>query len=187
MGKNSPHRKTGGKTGRPQARVRIPTEAEQAPALGVQPATYYKTGMTDAQMSSRQLYRARVLVEKIYKRPGPYARVQLAKKKKGAAYDTSNPTIKTYCGLMDIEITRQPDKVTRLTAANIATLPKNHRELILQIVQKKVKSSLRLGNEFHSIREYTQEGARRLIEEDGGTVVNQLEYQASDYRRKGER
>lgn len=166
------------KRGQPAATARIPMPQEIQAAVKVVPDVHY--GMTRQQMAKAAEYRAACMVDEIRRKPGKYARKQLA-----APLGISYPTIKAHCQRGGIVITPQPPKLTELTPAEVAALPTDRKALRLMILQKKVRLNVSLSNEYHMITEYTQEGARRLMEA-GGSKINKIEWQASDYQIKEE-
>lgn len=175
-GKNS---KRGRAEGRPAKLARIPTEHELNAALDIAPAHYY--GMTLEQISNAAQYRAEALADEIRRKPGKYARAQLA-----APMGISFPTIKNYCDRAGIERTQNPPKLTELKPENITVLPANYRALRLAILKKQQAPNVYLQDERGNRFAYTQTGAQQSAEMSGGKLYR-AEYQASTYTPKAQR
>ncbi len=179
---NSPHRSTGKPMGKPQARAKVPTEADINAALDIKPAnryglTYYP--MAPNVIGNAKRYRAEVLRDVIRRKPGKYARKQI----KNLAGIRSNSTIKVYCDETGTVRTPQPPRLIELTPAQLLELPTNHRERVKLIKQKKLNPVPCLQDERGIKHEYTQAGAQRADDLGEGKLYR-VEYQASDYRLK---
>lgn len=172
--------KRGRDEGRPEQAVRIPTEQELNAALDVTPVHYYGMDLLDVIGNPAQ-YRAEALADEIRRKPGRYARAQLA-----APLGISNPTIKTYCERAGIDRQQNPPKLTPLKPDEIAALPANYRALRLEILKKHIAPNVYLQDERGNRHAYTQAGAEQSARMDGGQLYR-AEYQASTYTPKGER
>ena len=170
--------KRGRAEGRPQARATIPTESQVNQALGIVPSHYY--GMTPEVIGNAKQYRAACMADVIRRKPGKHARKQLAE-----PLGISYPTIKAYCEVAGIIRTQTPPKLKDLTPEDVIALPADHRERRLMLLQKKAQPNVYLLDERGTRHEYTQAGARQAAALGGGKL-RRAEYQASDYRPKGE-
>jgi hypothetical protein len=171
--------KRGRLEGRPRKTARIPTRAEIAKAANVVPDVCYL--MTVEQIRSAAEYRAACMADEIWRKPGKYARKQLT----APMGIKSNSTIKAYCERVGIVRTPQPPKLVELTPAQVLELPENHRARRLMIAQKKIKPNAYMVDERGTRHELTQAGALHAAAMGGGKLYR-AEYQASDYRRKGD-
>lgn len=172
--------KRGRAEGRPEQAVRIPTEQELNAALDVAPANYYGMDL-HLVIGDPARYRAEALADEVRRKPGKYARAQLA-----APLGISYPTIKAYCERAGIDRQPNPPKLTELKPEEIAALPANYRALRLEILKKHIAPNVYLQDERGNRHAYTQAGAQQSASMNGGKLYR-AEYQASTYTPKGER
>lgn len=170
--KTPPHRKTGGKEGRPQDIIRIPTTAEITEAAGVSPDVHYS--MTPDVIGNAANYRAACMADVINRRPGTYPRSKLAK----AAGDVSYPTIKAYCDRTGIARTPQFDR-KELTPEEITQLPENYA--VLRMTKGKTAHREYMEDERGIKYPLTITGAIQAAANGGGKLYR-VERLASDYR-----
>jgi hypothetical protein len=166
------HRKTGGKEGRPQEIVKIPTVAEITEAARALPDVHY--GMTPDVIGHAANYRAACMADEINRRPGTYPREKIAK-----PLGISYPTIAAYCDRAGIVRTPQFDK-KELTPEEITQLPENYA------VMKMTNDNPRAYMEDERGTHYalTKTGAMRAAANGGGKLYR-VERLASDYRPQG--
>jgi hypothetical protein len=169
--KTPPHRKTGGKEGRPQDIIRIPTVAEITEAAGVLIDVHY--GMALDVIGNAANYRAACMADEIRRKPGTYPRSKIA-----APLGISYPTIKAYCDRAGIARTPQPVKKTELTPEEVTQLPENFA--VMKMTKGKVKGAY-MEDERGGRYALTKAGAMRAAAMGGGKLYR-VEYQASDYR-----